>query len=147
TLTGTAESGSTVKVYDGTTLLGTATANSSGSWSFLTAKLSDGPHDFTATATDKAGNTGATSGLRHVVVDATAPTTVISTMLANTDHSITLSGTSEANSSVKVYDGSTVLATVTAGADGSWSYKTAANLSNAVHSFAAQGTDAAGNVG
>ena len=33
TLTGTAEANSTVKVYDGATLLGSATANGSGAWS------------------------------------------------------------------------------------------------------------------
>ena len=36
TLTGTAEANSTVKVYDGATLLGTATANGSGAWSYTT---------------------------------------------------------------------------------------------------------------
>ena len=37
TLTGTAVANSTVNVYDGATLLGTATANGSGAWSFTTA--------------------------------------------------------------------------------------------------------------
>ena len=36
TLTGNAVANSTVNVYDGTTLLGTATANASGAWSFVT---------------------------------------------------------------------------------------------------------------
>ena len=39
TLTGNAVANSTVNVYDGTTLLGTATANGSGAWSFTTATL------------------------------------------------------------------------------------------------------------
>ena len=42
TLTGTAEANSTVQVYDGATLLGTATANGSGAWTFTTATLADG---------------------------------------------------------------------------------------------------------
>ena len=42
---------------DGTTQLGTATANASGAWSFATAALAAGSHSFTATATDAAGNT------------------------------------------------------------------------------------------
>ncbi len=61
TLTGTAEANSTVKVYDGATLLGTATANGSGAWSFTTAALANGAHSLTATATDAAGNTSAAS--------------------------------------------------------------------------------------
>ena len=61
TLTGTAEANSTVKVYDGATLLGSATANGSGAWSYTTAALTNGAHSLTATATDAAGNTGVAS--------------------------------------------------------------------------------------
>ena len=61
TLTGTAEANSTVKVYDGATLLGSATANGSGAWSYTTGALSNGAHSLTATATDAAGNTSAAS--------------------------------------------------------------------------------------
>ena len=61
TLTGTAEANSTVKVYDGATLLGSATANGSGAWSYTTAALANGAHSLTATATDAAGNTSAAS--------------------------------------------------------------------------------------
>ena len=42
TLTGTAEASSTVKVYDGATLLGRRTANGSGAWSYTTAALANG---------------------------------------------------------------------------------------------------------
>ena len=60
-LSGTAEAGATVKVYDGSTLVGTATANSSGNWSLTTSNLGAGAHSLTATATDPAGNTGVAS--------------------------------------------------------------------------------------
>ena len=69
TLTGTAEANSTVKVYDGATLLGSATANGSGAWSYTTAALANGAHSLTATATDAAGNTGAASAALSVTVD------------------------------------------------------------------------------
>ena len=42
TLTGTAVASSTVNVYDGATLLGTATANASGAWTFTSGTLSNG---------------------------------------------------------------------------------------------------------
>ena len=61
TLAGTAEANSTVKAYEGTTLLGTTSANGSGAWSFTTGSLSTGNHEFTATSTDAAGNTSALS--------------------------------------------------------------------------------------
>ena len=73
TLTGTAEANSTVKVYDGATLLGSATANGSGAWTYTTAALGNGAHSLTATATDAAGNTSAASAAMAVTIDTTAP--------------------------------------------------------------------------
>ena len=156
TLTGTAEANSTVKVYDGATLLGTATANGSGAWSYTTAALADGAHSLTATATDAAGNTGTASSALSVTVDTTAPAkAVISSFSPDTGtvgdgitnaSTLTLTGTAEANSTVKVYDGATLLGTATANGSGAWSYTTA-SLSNATHSFTATATDAAGNTG
>ena len=82
TLNGTAEAGSTVSIYDGSTLLGTALVQSNNSWSFTpTTPLANGSHTFTVTATDAAGNTsGATAGF-SVVVDTTAPTRLQSAAL------------------------------------------------------------------
>ena len=51
----------TVKVFDGTTQIGSATANGSGAWTYTTAALANGAHSLTATATDAAGNTSAAS--------------------------------------------------------------------------------------
>ncbi|WP_398466077.1 Ig-like domain-containing protein [Tardiphaga sp.] len=68
TLSGSAEAGSTVRIFDSGASIGTATVNSSGSWSFATAELSYGAHNFTATATDVAGNTGASSAVMNVTV-------------------------------------------------------------------------------
>ena len=72
TLTGTAEAGSTVKVFDKATQIGTAAANASGAWSLATTQLSSGAHNFTATATDAAGNTSSASAALSVKVDATS---------------------------------------------------------------------------
>jgi len=68
-LTGTAEANSTVKVYDGTMLLGSATTNGTGAWSLTTGTLTDGAHGFTATAADAAGNTGTASSAFNVTVE------------------------------------------------------------------------------
>ena len=75
TLTGSAEANATVKVYDGVTLLGCATADGSGNWSFTTAALANGAHSLTATATDVAGNTSAASSALNVTIDTSAPVT------------------------------------------------------------------------
>ena len=69
-LEGSAQAGSTVTVFDGTTQIGTATANSSGAWSFQTGELSKSTHSFTVTAKDAAGNVSAKSQALNVTVQA-----------------------------------------------------------------------------
>ena len=72
TLTGTAEAGSTVKLYDGATLLGSAAANGSGAWTYTTAALANGGKP-EREATDAAGNTGVHSAALAVTVDTPSP--------------------------------------------------------------------------
>ena len=155
TLTGTAVASSTVNVYDGATLLGTATANASGAWTFTSGTLGNGAHSFTATDTVSGVTSGASAAL-NVTVDTVAPVApsiatfstdsgVVGDHITN-DNTLTLTGTAEANSVVKVYDGATLLNSVTADGTGAWSYTTAA-LANGAHSLTATATDAAGNTG
>ncbi|EQC2604048.1 Ig-like domain-containing protein [Enterobacter hormaechei] len=55
-LTGTAEAGSTVTIYDNGIAIGTAVVGSNGSWSFTpSVNLSEGSHQLTVRATDVAG--------------------------------------------------------------------------------------------
>ena len=58
-------------VFDAGALLGTATTDSSGAWSYTTSPLKNGPHSFTATATDTAGNTSLVSQLFDPIVGGT----------------------------------------------------------------------------
>src|SRR5208282_2731943 len=83
TLTGTAPDGSTVTVSDGgTTALGTATASSTGAWSFTTADLSAGSYAFTATDTTSAGTSAASSAF-DVTVTSSSPPPSGSNLVAN----------------------------------------------------------------
>ncbi|WP_141392806.1 Ig-like domain-containing protein, partial [Cobetia marina] len=62
TLTGIAEIGSTVTLTHNGEEIGTATADSNGTWSFTPATgFTDGEHVFSVTATDAAGNESAPS--------------------------------------------------------------------------------------
>ncbi|HVY22476.1 MAG TPA: Ig-like domain-containing protein [Steroidobacteraceae bacterium] len=74
TFTGTAESNSTVTLYDtdGTTVLGTTTADGSGNWSITTSTLSEGNHTVTAKATDAAGNVSSASSALSATIDTSA---------------------------------------------------------------------------
>ena len=73
TLVGSAESNSKLNVFDGSTDLGTTTANSSGVWSYTTSTLAAGTHSFTATDTVAGGESDA-SAVLTMTVAATDPT-------------------------------------------------------------------------
>ena len=72
-LSGTAEAGSHVTIYDNSLQIGTATAQASGAWSFFTSVLTVATHSFTATASDLAGNVSAVSAPLSVTIDAAPP--------------------------------------------------------------------------
>src|ERR1700722_1362528 len=145
TLTGTAVAGSSVEVFDGTTEIGTATANGSGAWSFATATLADDTHAFTSKAMDAAGDVSAASAALTVTVDTIAPNApnIISDTPSATAFLVT--GTAEAGSTVKLYEGANLLGTGQASTSGTWDINTG-SLSPGTHDFTATATDAAGNV-
>ncbi|MGY4286403.1 hypothetical protein ACVWXO_005623 [Bradyrhizobium sp. LM2.7] len=145
-LKGTAAAGSTVKIYDGSTQIGTATATSTGSWDYISQVLTDAKHTLTATATNASGQTSAASAALTVTVDTQAPTapTIVSETV-NSANQVVASGTAEANSAIKVYDGTTQVGTATTNSSGAWSVTTSA-LSAGSHALTAKATDVAGNV-
>ncbi|TDN58408.1 BapA/Bap/LapF family large adhesin [Scandinavium goeteborgense] len=161
TLTGTAETGSTVSIYDGTTLLGTTVATG-GTWSFTPGTgLSDGSHTLTVTATDAGGNVSPPTSGFVILVDATAPVTpVITTIMDDVPNIVgavgnnqptndalpTLNGSAEANSTVRIYDNGTLVTTVTATPAGTWTWTPPAALAQGNHSYTVTSTDAAGNL-
>jgi Ca2+-binding RTX toxin-like protein len=61
------EAGATVKVWDGTTALGTATAASDGRWNATIVLAGDGPHSLMASETDAAGNTGTSNAVVYTL--------------------------------------------------------------------------------
>lgn len=78
-LNGTADAGSTVNIYDGAVLVGTAVADGQGVWSHtLSVPLANGSHTLTALATDAHGVTGAPSDALALTIDTTAPTASMS---------------------------------------------------------------------
>jgi len=161
TFTGTAEANATVKLYDtdGTTLLGSTTADGSGNWSITSSTLSAGSHSVTVKATDTAGNTSSASSSLAITIDDTAPSTpaapdmsggtdsgTSSTDNITSDTTPTFLGTAEANSTVTLYDtdGSTVLGTTTANGVGKWTITSSA-LSAGAHTLTVKSSDSAGN--
>ena len=157
TLSGTAQAGATVNVYDGAAWLGAVTVSSNGQWTYSATGLLDGTHSFKATQTDIAGNLSTSSASGSMTVDTTAPTVVptLSASFTDTgtntgDHitsatKTTLSGTAGAGATVNVYDGAALIATVTTNSSGTWTYY-ATGLADGVHNFTAKQMDVAGNL-
>ena len=148
TLTGTAEANSTVKVYDGATLLGNAVANGNGAWAYTIGTLSSGTHSFTATDSDAAGNSSTVSSA--LSVENLQPPIAVSaeSFTLSAKGAGLLSGTSEANSAISIYDGNTgvALGNTTASATGSWNF-VMGGQSNSVHDFIVEASDQTGNTG
>ena len=160
-LSGTAESGSLVTIYDNGVAIGSVIATN-GNWTFTpTVPLTDGSHALTVTATDAAGNVSAPSASHTVIIDTVAPgaptqsltddvgaiTGAINAGDFTDDDKPTFSGTAEGGAVVVIYDGANRIGSVTANASGAWSFTPATALANGAHSFSAQAVDSAGNIG
>ncbi|WP_337038173.1 Ig-like domain-containing protein, partial [Pantoea agglomerans] len=160
-LQGTAAAGAVVTISDQSgAVLGSSTANSSGIWTFAVAELADGEHVFTASVTNAAGNSSEAKFTLNV--DTTPPEPVIIQSLQDDvgtlqftspvagnvidDPAPTFTGKAEKGSLVTLYDNGILLATVTADAQGEWSYTPTTNLLEGTHGITATATDAAGNV-
>ena len=158
TFSGTAEADSTVTLYNGSIFVDRTTADTSGAWRITTPPLAEGTYNFTATATDIADNVSSPSAIKTIAIDKTAPSqtatpvldTASDTGVSNSDgitndNTPTIKGTAEANSTVSLYNGSTLVTTASADTSGAWSITTP-TLLDGVHSFTTTATDKAGNV-
>jgi Ca2+-binding RTX toxin-like protein len=114
-------------------------------WTFTPSGLADGVHTILASETDAAGNTGTAS--LTFTLDTTAPVPVITSEVLSKSGAVMLTGTTaEANDTISVYDGTTLLGTTTTASNGTWSFTTG-KVSNVVHTYTATATDLVGNVG
>src|SRR3954464_14898750 len=155
-LTGTAAPGTAVTLMEGTTVLGTGTADGSGTWGFLFPALpSEGQH--TVTANTAGGSSSLTFTLdRSLVTPSIGLAHDTGTSASdNITSDATLTGTTDAGAAVAFYDltgltpsgGSSppvLLATVTADASGTWTYTP--SVPDGPHAFMVEATDVAGNV-
>lgn len=149
-ISGTAASGATVQLFNGSASLGSTTANEAGLWSFTAPVLADGSYSITAKAVDAGGLSSASSNPVAFRVDVHAP----AAPALNTGSSASgliignqplLSGTGEANATVELSNGLEVIARTSVGADGRWTVTPDA-LADGSYRVLARASDAAGNV-
>ena len=161
-LYGTAEPGATVRIVDATRgQVASGTAAADGTFSIQpAAPLADGSYSLVASAIDAAGNVGPSGPALALTIDATAPIAPSALALLLADDTGTKgdgitsvprphwTGTAEAGATVQLGDaGGSVVASTTAGADGSFSIQPGSAMADGKYLLAARATDAAGNVG
>ncbi|EJE50104.1 putative Ig domain-containing protein, partial [Acidovorax sp. CF316] len=85
TFTGTAGLNADVTLYDtdGTSVLGSTTADGAGNWSITSIAMATGAHTLTTKASDAAGNSSAASLSLSVTIDPTAPAFASATVNGN----------------------------------------------------------------
>lgn len=152
-LSGSANAGETVRIYQNGTLIGETTADSTGQWQFTASQLSEGSYSFSARSLDSQGNESLPSSEYIVNVDQTAAVAKdlkigdVNGQLQNgatiNTGLVTLSGKAEANAQVNIYDNGQMIASVKADENGQWQ----ADLDLAVgnHEVSTMVVDEAGN--
>ncbi|OLO02618.1 Ig-like domain-containing protein, partial [Salinicola socius] len=145
TLTGTAEANATVAILANGTQIGTADADDDGNWSFTIGDanaLPDGEVNFTATATDAAGNVSPASPSFTLNVDTVDP---MAPAIDPTNGDI-ITGTAEPGSTVTLTDdaGNAIGDPALVDGDGNWSVTPSDPLADG-DTINATATDAAGN--
>src|SRR5690606_6570561 len=124
-----------------------------GKWTYtFTTALADGAYKIKTEAKDAAGNVSTASEELSINVDTQKPAIPSKPVLADGNNGNigtskpTVSGTAEANSEVTVYVDGTAVGTVTADADGKWTYTFTTALPDGAHKIKTEAKDAAGNV-
>ena len=162
TLTGKAEKGSAVKIFDNGLQLGSVVADSNGGWTYTpSTPLANGLHSFAVTATDGAGNTTASADQYPISIDTVAPEapSILSVVddvgpiqgalhngATTDDAEPTISGKAEANSTVIVRDHGVEIGRVQANAEGDWTFTPTSDLNAGPHRITVVSMDKAGNV-
>jgi large repetitive protein len=164
-ISGSAQAGVLIRIYDGngSTPIGTTTADVNGLWSYTASGLQNSQtYNFIASATNSGGVESTKTAAWVVAIDSAAPTApTISSVTDNAnagsipgpvaadgvsdDTSLVLSGTADTGSLVQIFDGSALLGSVIASAGDAWEF-TANNLVNGrTYNFRVTASDANGN--
>ncbi|MCP4945541.1 MAG: hypothetical protein GY924_26650, partial [Planctomycetaceae bacterium] len=149
-ITGTAEAGSLVELFDtdGVTSLGAATVAGDGSWAISSSSLSDGAHTLSAVATDSAGNVSSSSAGLAISIDTTAPTVEADVQFVN-DNTPAVSGTVNENDAELVITVAGQTLAATNNANGTWTLadNSLSVIVDGTYNVWAVATDVAGNIG
>jgi hypothetical protein len=150
TFSGSAEPGTHVPIFDGSTQIANPTAGLDGRWSFTpSAPLADGSHLWRVRAIDAAGNRGDFTTIRTLRIDTQAPAApVVATPTEDaklTTRTPLIAGTGEPQTTIAVSEGATRICSTAIDPNGTWSCLSAVSLIDGPHEFHAVSRDGAGN--
>ncbi|GAB3417093.1 Ig-like domain-containing protein [Massilia agilis] len=146
-----------IELFDGTTRVGSATANADGVWSLALSNLTEGMHDLAVRQTDGANNTSALSEALALNIDLSAErpnapvlnsatdSGTVGDNLTNATNPILMGMGCEQGAKVELFDGTTSVAAAVADEMGDWTI-TLASITEGLHNFTVRQTDLAGNV-
>ena len=148
TFAGTAEAGSTVKIFSDGIQVGSGVA-ADGTYSVITSPLSDGPHSITATATNGLNVASSPSAPLSVTIDTASPAVAVTAPAGGATVSGLVTVTAGASDGIGVVGLQFQLNAVSLGAEitsapYSIAWDTAA-VANGSHTLTATARDAAGN--
>ena len=161
-VSGTAEAGATLALYDNGIEIGRTKVNSSGTWSFEPASpLASGLHNLTAKAIDAAGNVSMPS-MPHgfmLITGGRPPAPSIESLIDDQgdrtgpipaggitdDAQPQINGRGQPNTTLVLFDNGREIGRISVKNDGSWTFEPASPLANGPHTLTAQVVDAAGN--
>ncbi|WP_449466932.1 Ig-like domain-containing protein [Stenotrophomonas humi] len=163
TISGSAEPGSTVVIYDNGKKIGQAEVGADGKWTFEPKlPLGLGDHKLTVEAVDAAGNTSVPSdafdltlgnadkpnppAITGVIDDVGSVTGSIQKNGVTDDARPTIEGTAQAGMTVSVYIDGKLAGTAPVDAEGNWSFTPSADLADGPHYINATSTNSLGNV-
>ncbi|CAI1819955.1 putative fimbrial outer membrane usher protein [Serratia fonticola] len=160
-LKGQAEAGAKVEIYDHGQKIGEVTAGPDGNWEFTPdSELAEGEHSFTTRATDAVGNQSDASDAWSITIVVQQPETpVIESVMDNVgpvtgeltsgdvtdDRRPVISGRSEPDVTVIIYDRGVEIGRTQANDQGLWSVTPGSDLQDGEYSFTAVVVNVVGN--
>jgi hypothetical protein len=163
-ITGTAQAGTLVAIMLDGAVYASVMAGTNGTWSYSpAAPLPSGTYAITAQAENVAGDVSPVSATYRATIEAVNSPVIAGASLVTTNsggllgllglgqsqQSLSIVGTAPADDNVQVYLGSTLLGSVNANAQGSWSYSyvpSSSTVPSGIYSFSAVANDGLGNV-
>ena len=149
-LTGAADANTTLTLTEGSTTLGTTTADSNGNWSFTPHGLTDGAHGISVTETGGPSGSPITRSVTFTLDTASPALTAAlahdtgASAIDGITSDPALTGTGVAGDVITLSEGQTTLGTTTVGGTGAWRFSPT-GLADGAQQITTTETDIAGN--